>query len=49
VALCFVYSLLNHYGLVHRLSGGKFGQAVGSQTNSLTSFIQGASTNAPAK
>lgn len=27
VAVCFVYSLLNSYGWVYRLSGGKFGQS----------------------
>jgi hypothetical protein len=33
VAVCFLYSLLNHFGLVYELSGGKVGQPRVQQTN----------------
>ena len=33
VAVCFLYSLLNHFGLVYQLSGGRMGQEPARQTN----------------
>ncbi len=54
VIVCFIGSLLNHFGLVHQLTGGKFGtkpkteDSSGGDTNKVATAIESV-TNAPAK
>ena len=50
VAICFLYSLLNHFGWINSLSGGAVGEPAGSRTNSLPSLlVTPPATNAPAQ
>ncbi len=52
IAICFLASLLNHFGLVYKLSDGKFGTRPGTEESSRTNASPVTitiETNAPAK